>query len=57
MTADELIKKAMEIAEIANNEYDQRTDCTGHFEYFYDKGYCDGMDDMVKALEKALKGG
>lgn len=54
MTAEELIKKAMEIA---NNEYDQRTDCTGHFEDSYDQGYCDGMDDMVKALEKALKGG
>ena len=36
-------------------EYDNRTDCTGHFTDVYSQGFCDGLEYMYDLLKEETK--
>lgn len=50
------VKELLEIAErLVYREYDNRTDCTGHFTDFYSQGFCDGLEYMYDLLKEETK--
>lgn len=50
----EIEKIIVKLNKKSNEEFEKRTDITGHFTDTYNQGFCDGFDWALKTLRKEI---